>query len=255
MSKIFIIILFTISQSLFSQEILTGKVVSEGGFIITDVDVINITNGAKTKTNEVGEFSISAHKNDEVRFSKRGYERSSYKFIDAYLPIKVVLLKVASEIEEVKILPLSGNLSNDSKKLTKEDKVQRLRDEIGLPKNPEKPREKPADVKNDILIPLLGIPPTLNVQAIYDVVSGKSRKLKSWYKYEDMQIDIAWVKNNTEESYFVKAGIPSEKISEFIEFSFLIQNQIRIAVKQKNISKATLLFEETIPIYVSRLNN
>ena len=69
-----------------------------------------------------------------------------------------------------------------------------------------------------------------------------------------MQDDIAWVKNNTEESYFVKAGIPSERISEFIEFSFLIQNQIRIAVKQKNISKATLLFEETIPIYVSRLN-
>ena len=177
MIRIFFILLLVTAQNFFSQEVLTGKVVSEEGFIITDVDVINITKGVKTKTNEVGEFSISAHKNDEVRFTKRGYERSSYKFIDAYQPIKIILLKVASEIEEVKILPLSGNLSNDSKKLAKEDKVQRLRDEIGLPKNPEKPREKPADVKNDILAPLLGIPPTINVQAIYDVVSGKSRKL------------------------------------------------------------------------------
>ncbi|MFP3802729.1 hypothetical protein, partial [Paraburkholderia sp. SIMBA_027] len=81
-----------------------------------------------------------------------------------------------------------------------------------------KMREKPAEIKEVLLPMLLG---NLNVQGVYDLISGKARKQKIIYKYEDLQEDIAWIRNRVEDDYFVKTGIPKDKISDFIEFSFI----------------------------------
>jgi hypothetical protein len=63
-----------------------------------------------------------------------------------------------------------------------------------------------------------------------------------------------WVKDRVDAEYFTKVGIPEERISEFIEFSFLANPQIRTFVKAKNLSGVLLRMEETIPLYVERLN-
>ncbi len=46
----------------------------------------------------------------------------------------------------------------------------------------------------------------VNVQAIYDVFSGKSRRLRRLYKYEDLQEGLAWIQNNIDLEYFAEAG-------------------------------------------------
>ena len=159
-------------------------------------------------------------------------------------------MRIPEKIEEVKILGLSGNLSKDSKKLAKIDKVEHLQKEIGLPKGPEKPREKPAEVKKVLTNALFG---NVNIQAIYDLVSGKSRRQKRWYQYEDMQDDITWIRKQIDDDYFQKTEIPAERISEFLELSCIIKPEIRAYVKAKNIYKVMLKLEDVIPIYIERL--
>ncbi|WP_407403609.1 hypothetical protein [Chryseobacterium sp.] len=165
-------------------------------------------------------------------------------------PLSIILVRIPEQIETVNIFGLSGNLENDSKKVNKEDKVAQLQKDIGLPKSPEKPREKPAEVKEVVVAALSG---AVNVQGVYDLVSGKARRQKRWYKYEDIQDDILWVKKGLEDDYFIKAEIPKLKINEFLEFSFIIKPEVRADIKANNLSKVMLKFEDVIPIYVARL--
>jgi hypothetical protein len=111
-------------------------------------------------------------------------------------------------------------------------------------------REKPAEVKEVLLPMLLG---QLNVQGVYDLVSGKARRQKRAYRYDDLQEHILWVRKRVEDEYFTKTGIPIERISEFIEFSFLYKPQIRTYVKAKNLAGVLLRIEEVIPVYLERL--
>lgn len=240
-------LLFALS---FSQTKISGTIRSEGDMIITNVLIVNISNDQKTMSNERGEFSIDASIGDEIRFSKAGYERNAIKVNLANFPLSIILVRIPEQIESVNIIGLSGDLKNDSKKVNKEDKVAQLQKDLGLPKSPEKPREKPAEVKEVVVAALLG---GLNVQGVYDLVSGKARRQKRWYKYEDIQDDILWVRKSLEDDYFIEAEIPKLKINEFLEFSFIIKPEIRAYIKAKNLSKVMLKFEDVIPIYVERL--
>jgi len=145
----------------------------------------------KVLSNELGEFSIPAKSGDEIRFVKENYEREKW-IVSDNLNVIIRLSKIPMEIEEVKI----------ENKRVAEAKKEELRQSIGLPKGPEKPREKPADAVDDIVRPLIRIPPMVNVQAIYDVVSGKSKRLKRLYKYEDLQEGLIWINNNVDLEYF-----------------------------------------------------
>lgn len=248
--KIFSLLFALLFALSFSQTKISGTIRSEGDMIITSVLVVNTANDQKTMSNERGEFSIDASIGDEIRFSKAAYERNAVKVNLANSPLSIILIRIPEQIETVNIIGLSGNLKNDSKKVNKEDKVAQLQKDLGLPKSPEKPREKTAEVKEVVVEALLG---GLNVQGVYDLVSGKARRQKRWYKYEDLQDDILWVRKSLEDDYFIEAEIPKLKINEFLEFCFIIKPEIRAYFKAKNISKVMLKFEDVIPIYVARL--
>lgn len=241
---------FFLTIYFFGQHKITGKTLSENDMIITSVLVVNISNDQKVYSNSLGEFSIEGSEKDEIRFVKKGYERASRKVVDVESPMNVVLVRIPEEIEEVEIITTTGDLAKDSKRLTKIDKKEQLQKDIGLPKPPEKPREVPAEVKKVLLAAAFG---NVNVQAVYDLISGKSRRQKRWYKYEDVQDDILWIRKRIDDDDFVKDGIPVERISEFLEFSFIIKPEIRSYVKAKNISKVMFNLDEIIPVYVDRL--
>ena len=164
------------------------------------------------------------------------------------------MLKIPVEIKEVEILPkLSGDLKKDSKNLTRNNKVEELQNEIGVPRTPEKPRETPAEVKKDILQPL--ITGRLNINAIYDVVSGKSKRQKRLYQYDDLQENVTWVRKNIEDDYFINLGIPTEKISNFIEFCFAVNPKALKYAEAKNISGYLVEIEEPSIKYLERTKN
>jgi len=226
----------------------------EDGNVLPAVMVFNMKTEKYVYTNINGEFSAEASANDELRFVRKGYDRNSkiLKSEDFAFPLRIFLVRTSEEIEEVKVpaFQLSGDIRKDAKKLTKIDKVEELQKEIGVPKPPEKPREKPTDLKKDVLLPILLA--QVNVQGIYNVVSGKARRQKSLYKYEDLQDNITWIRKRVSDDYFIKAGISEEKISEFIQFSIGIKPDIPKYVKAGNLSRILLDMEEILPKYLER---
>jgi len=195
----------------------------------------------KVWSNEAGEFSINAKTGDEIRFVKENYEREKVIVKNDYF-LTVRLSKIPIEIEEVNV---------ENKKLA-EAKKEELRQSIGLPKGPDKPREKPAEAVDDILMPLIRIPPAIKIQAIYDVLSGKSRRLKRLYKYEDLQEGLAWVQNNIDPKYFAEAGITPDKLNDFLIFS-LRDKSVLMYMKAKNVGGITVSLDNNIQDYLERI--
>ena len=253
--KLYFFLFFLItSTSIFSQKV-SGIVTDEEGNPLPATLVFNLQTEQKSYTDLKGSFSIDANPNQELRFIRVGFERFS-KIIssqDFNYTFRISLYRIPGEIEEVQVpVRLTGDLNIDSRNLTRFDKVAQLRAEIGVPAPPEKPREKVADAKDDILKPLLRIPPMVNVQAVYDVISGRAKKKKRLYRYEDLQENIAWIREKVGDEYFLKMGIKSTKISEFLQFSIGVKPDLNKYVKAKNVSKVLLLLEETFPLYLKR---
>ena len=227
-------------MSIYSQT-LSGIVVTDESARLPKTLVVNMSSDQKVLSNEIGEFSINAKPGDEIRFVKENYEREKV-IVSNNLNITVRLSKIPMEIEEVTI----------ENKRVAEAKKEELRKSIGLPKGPDKPREKPAEAVNDILMPLIGIPPTIKIQAIYDVLSGKSRRLKRLYKYEDLQEGLAWINNNVDLEYFAEAGITADKFNDFLMFS-LRDEKVLMYMKAKNLGGITISLDNNIKDYLERI--
>ncbi|ASK32807.1 hypothetical protein CEY12_17185 [Chryseobacterium sp. T16E-39] len=237
----------------YSQQIVTGKITDDNDINLGSVTIVNISTDKKAYSNSLGEFSIEASRNDELRFVRPGYERVSKRvFADGVnSQIFITLVRIPEEIEEVEVpKKLSGDLSKDSRVVAKVDKGEIVQQAVGLPQPVGKMREKPAEVKSVLLPILLG---QLNVQGVYDLVSGKARKQKRQYRYDDLQDNILWIRKRVDDDYFTNAGIPAERISEFIEFSFVAKPQVRTYVKARNLSGVLLRLEETMPAFLGRL--
>lgn len=229
-------IFLSISAFSFSQ-IISGRVFSEEGIALPKVLVVNMASNQKVYTDVFGSFSIFGKQGDELRFAKEHYKGD--KAIAINNEVNINLEKIPQEIEEVKII----------NKRIADSQEEELRKSIGLPKGPDKPREKPADAVDDILKPLIGIPPMLNFQAIYDVVSGKSKRLKRLYKYEDLQEGLTWIKQNVDWEYFRDAGIKPENMNDFLMYA-LRDERVLMYMKAKNIGGITVSLDNQIAPYL-----
>ena len=218
------------------SQTISGVVVSEEDHPISKVLIVNMSSNQKVYTDNFGNFSIAGKMGDELRFAKEKYKGERIKINNDLL--KVILQQLPQEIEEVKII---------NKRLA-ESQEEKLRKDIGLPKGPEKPREKPADLADDFL----RIPPKVNIQNIYDAISGKSRRLKRLYKYEDLQEGLAWIQNNIDLEYFAEAGISPEKFNDFLMFS-LKDEKVLMYMKAKNIGGLTVSLDNHIGAYLERI--
>ncbi len=256
--KTFLYFLFlSFASFLYSQNV-EGTVTDEEGNSLAQVLVYNLKTMKYVHTDINGNFRVEASTGDELRMAKKGFERNSKTISedDFHHSIRLILIRSAEEIEEVQVqkIKLSGEINKDSKMLTKADKAEELRKDLGVPKPPEKPRETPTELKKDVLLPLLSLAPALNIQGIYNVVSGKARRQKNLYRYEDLQDNIRWIRNRVEDDYFTKTGIPQEKISEFIQFAMGKNQDISKYVKAGNLSVVLFALEENVQEYLKRMN-
>lgn len=218
------------------SQTISGVVVSEEDHPISKVLIVNMSSNQKVYTDNFGNFSIAGKMGDELRFAKEKYKGERIKINNDLL--KVILQQLPQEIEEVKIV---------NKRLA-ESQEEKLRKDIGLPKGPEKLREKPADLADDFL----RIPPKVNIQNIYDAISGKSRRLKRLYKYEDLQEGLVWIKTNVDLEYFAEAGISPEKFNDFLMFS-LKNEKVLMYMKAKNLGGLTVSLDNHIGAYLEKI--
>ncbi|WP_419495231.1 carboxypeptidase regulatory-like domain-containing protein [Chryseobacterium bernardetii] len=253
--KGFLFFILLCTSLLFSQQTVSGRIIDENGESLSAVTIVNINTDKKVYSNSQGMFAIEANPNDELRFVKEDFRRVSRRVLTdgVNAQLLITLFQIPKDVGEVKIVKkLSGDLEQDSRIVAKVDKGEQVKQAVGLPEPVGKMREKPAEVKSVLLPILLG---NLNVQGVYDLISGKARRQKRQYRYDDLQEHITWVRSRVEDDYFVKAGIPADKISEFIEFSFSAKPQVRTYVKARNLSGVLLRMEEVIPVFIERLNN
>lgn len=225
-----------ISISICSQTI-SGTVISEESNPISKVLIVNMTSNQKVYSDNVGNFSIEGKIGDELRFAKERYKGEKIIISNNFL--KVVLQELPQEIEEVKII---------NKRLA-ESQEEKLRQSIGLPKAPEKSREKPIGAK-EVLLPLLGA--SLNVDNLYKWLSGNSRRLKNRYKYEDLQEGLVWIKTNVDLEYFAEAGISPDKFNDFLMFA-LQDEKVLMYMKAKNVGGITVALDNNIVAYLERI--
>lgn len=252
MKEFLVLILLLVGEAFYSQQMVRGRITDDNDINLPAVTVVNMSTDKKTYTNSLGEFSIEASENDELRFVRSGYERVSKRVLlgNNNPLLFVILVKIPEDIEEVTVKKLSGDLTKDSRSVATLDKGELVKQAVGLPQPIGKMRAKPAEVKKVLLPVLLG---SLDVQGTYDLISGRARRQKREYRYDDLQEHITWVRKRVEDDYFTDAGIPSERISEFIEFSFSFKPQVRTYVRAKNLSGVLLKLEEIIPVFRERL--
>jgi hypothetical protein len=124
---------FFFSVTIYAQNMVSGNIISENGYVIQNVTIININSGDKTSDNSGGFFKIKADINDELRFVKENFERRSIiiQSKNFLTPLSVQLIAVPTEVEEVKIgVKLTGDLEKDSKKFNPSYKVVALNKDI-----------------------------------------------------------------------------------------------------------------------------
>lgn len=104
--------------NIFYAQSFSGKINSENGNPISNVNIVNIKNAQVANSDFEGKFIISAKIGDELRLVKDGYERLDFVIsAQAVSTEKIFIIKpLAVEIKEVKIKPyISGDLGKDSK--------------------------------------------------------------------------------------------------------------------------------------------
>lgn len=249
MKRQLLILLFFIGNLFFAQQKISGKVMSENDMVISSVLVVNISNDKKTYSDATGNFAVEGSSNDELRFVKIGYERVSKKVTDPEADLKITLIRIPEEIEEVEIINTSGDIKSDSRRLAKVDRRVELQNSIGLPKAPAVQREVVPTWKT---VFSRGIP---NIFQLYKMLSGDARRMRSLYKFEDASRYMNWVIIRTDDDYFAELNIPKDKIKEFLGFAFLQYPICLDHIKDENITGALFEIEKAAPEYVKRLEN
>ncbi len=238
----------------FSQQKISGKIQSEDGDILNAVLIVDMATNERFTSDDSGNFTVSAGVGDELRFIRTGFMRESHivTAADASQPLLMTLTRLVQEIEPVKMLHLTGDIDKDSKTLHKENPMDRVNKEIDVPAPPEKPREVPPPTTKQVGTVLYALS-NLNLNNLYKNISGDARRMRSLYQYEDFQDKVKWIRERTATEFFTDAGIPENKVDEFIQFALLTEPQISRAIKEKNIDKALLNFETVFPVYIEKM--
>lgn len=127
--KLFFFLSFILFIHTHAQSYIFGKITSESGTEMQDVNIVNIRTDEIVVSNRDGHFMISGRQGDELRFIKAGYERHT-KIVsqeNTQSPMNISLVRQTIQIPEVEVKQgISGNLKIDSKIYNKPKKVEKL---------------------------------------------------------------------------------------------------------------------------------
>ena len=124
LTKLLFFILITIKC--FAQQepiVISGLIISEQK-PVHDVHIINLKNYYGTISNDNGEFELIAKANDTLLFSSIEFEQKKIKITETNIKlgkIIVTLVPAVTNLKEVFLKGLTGNLIYDSKNIAKKE--------------------------------------------------------------------------------------------------------------------------------------
>jgi len=230
------------------QKEIRGQITNE--YEVEGIHVLNETSRLNTITDQYGKFEIRASQGDTLLVSSVKYAPQKVvvdKLIYLTEQIEITLEEFVNELDEVVLGPqLSGNLSQDLKKIKTEDKFNF--DDVGIPGFKGKPQEK--------IVPVLGgviTPTSVNIEALYNHLSGYYKKLKLERKWDAQNVDSAKIINFYTTAFFIEAyKIPKERLYDFMLFCVETSN-LQDDFKNENYVSVLSIFEEKSKIYKKRL--
>lgn len=256
MTKILYFILFlSIPIGTFAQE----KLIK--GRIIIDLDDaspegIYITN-SRTKftsiTDITGSFAIHASAGDSLLIRSAFYESRRFYLKSSLMDKELLTIHLNMQPitldEAVITTKLTGILEKDAKYSSKHDPVAELYAEMGI--NPDvKPRRDATDFTmwKDVS------PLHLNVEKLFDSMTGDLRRRQNLFSYEDKEAALTEIREYFGDDYFTQdLDIPQEKIREFIFFSYET-TFVPQYHKSHNFFKIMEELNKTRDVYLHRLS-
>jgi len=216
--KYFLLFILLFSQSIFSQSVLKGKVISDGN--PDGIMIVNYTTKATAITENGGFFTIDAKISDKLVVTSSSIEGVEIK-LDSYSFKKDTLyIRVKSkikELEEVKIKSISAKSMGLVDKNYK-DKSKNERKLEGLNYSP--------------------------VELLASIISGERRTIKSQIEVEKKQKSIQRLQMLFPEEYYLE----TLKISKDAFFGFLVycldDSQVTSNLENKNKSSLKLRLTE-----------
>jgi hypothetical protein len=202
------------APSLVAQsKILNGTLTNEKD--VEGIHILNLTSRYNTVTNENGNFSIRVSLLDTLVFSSVNYIPEKVIISEEIYEksiLTIVLKDLVNELDPVVLGPnLSGNITTDVQNIKTEKDLNF--DDVGIPGFKGKPEEK--------IVPLVyaAMPTSVNLEALYNHISGYYRKLRLKRKWEDQNNTAARIITEYAPSFFNEAyGIPENRCYDFILF-------------------------------------
>lgn len=213
--KILLYILFLIPFFALSQSTINGKVTNE-----TDYDGIQVFNKTQSKytiTNDLGEFKIIAKVNDTIVFSAIQYKLEELIVTEQLitdLSITIFLTIHINDLGAVYIGPkLSGNLLTDIKNIPTKELVTAKT--LGLPNA----GVKPLTLAERELYTATNGGGVLSVDAIINILSGRTKKLKLLLKLERKAQLEDRVHYEFKRMIIADFQIPKNQVQQFIFYA------------------------------------
>ncbi|MBV7440462.1 hypothetical protein KRX57_03445 [Weeksellaceae bacterium TAE3-ERU29] len=249
--KLFPILLFGITSA---QQSIKGTVVIDFEDVNPEnIHVLNKTQNIYTTTDIVGHFNIQAQENDTIIFSgsflqERNFVVNSWALNNPDLVIHMNMEKI--KLEELVVKPkLTGFIKKDVRTVPKDDTKEKLYASLGIDIKvlDIKPEEKRASLLPSLL--------TLNVEAVYKILSGYYRNMENLREYEKYMATINNVRDFLGKDFFVTyLNLPETEIEQFLIF---VQGQdtqkFKTYYQTKNYLSLSALLEEEVEPYKQRL--
>ena len=260
---LFISVLFSQANA---QQYLIGKITSEDGIELGGVVVMNMNTEEKVLSDKDGIFMIKASQNNEIRFVKPRYERSSVKVSAASFnsSFRIELRHSAELIEEVEIgfVP-TGNLKKDIARLEPSAKVKTLNESMSAYM-----KTKPLEAS-----PQLRMPSTLqtgpnysagqvNILGLLGFLAKKIQKHPTTANYAEQQAFYRRVKEEVNMEHYTKYGLDEFAFEQLLVYAdrkyelsknfrtnfsiATIDNYLKMALKDFLNSKNTVATPDSI---------
>ncbi len=216
---------------------------------VEGIHILNTTSRFNSITDEHGNFSIQAVKNDTLLFSSVKYFPKKVVVSEEIYEngvMTVVLQELINELDEVVLgNNLSGNLTTDLKSIKTEKPLDF--EDVGIPGFKGKPEEK--------IVPVAAafFPTNVNIEAAYKYISGYYRKLRLQRKWEVQNNMVARMIAYYTPEFFTEAySIPEDRIYDFLLFC-VETSSVQWDFNRERYARVLEIYKEKSIVYSSRI--
>lgn len=247
-NSLVLIALVLLSLGVSGQEItLQGDITNEEE--VEGIHILNTTSRFNAVANASGGFTIQVKMLDTLVISSIQYVPQKVVVSEEIFrkkTISITLSAMVNELDEVVIGPnLSGHLATDLKNIKTEEIFNF--DDVGIPGFKGKPEEK--------IVPAytFSAPTVVNVEALYNHLSGYYKKLRLQRKWENQNNSVARILNYYTPKFFEEAfGVPENRLFDFLLFC-METTDLQDDFKRQNFARVIRAFELQSDEYVKRL--